>query len=175
MLYRSEQTLLGYLPAVEGPGRVEGGSPPAPSATVIRSRNYSLLITDDDQRFRDSLRGIFETEGFQTFLAGSGEEALDIIRDRPVDLALLDQHLPRLTGLETLRIIRQMNALLPVILVTGGSTQQLMREALSAQAFTVIPKPVSRSVVVYTVERALTQYFDALRRATDHDQRDRMP
>ena len=125
--------------------------------------SYSLLITDDDQAFRESLGGIFETEGFHTFLASSGAEAIDIVRDQRIHLALLDQHMPRLTGLETLRILRQMNAVLPVILLTGDATEQLMREALSAQAFCVMSKPVSRSVVVYTVRRALGRYYDALR------------
>lgn len=125
---------------------------------------YSLLITDDDQAFRETLRGIFETEGFHTYLAGSGEEAIDIVRAEHVHLALLDQHMPRLTGLETLRILRQMNALLPVILLTAESTQELMREALSAHAFCVMSKPVSRSVVVYTVQRAIDRYYDSIRR-----------
>jgi DNA-binding NtrC family response regulator len=130
---------------------------------------YSLLITDDDQGFRESLRGIFEHEGFHTFLAGSGEEAIDIIRDHRVHLALLDQHMPRLTGLETLRIIRQINSILPVILLTGDYTHQLMREALSIQAYSVIPKPVNRNMVVYTVRRALTLYSDSLRGISDDE------
>ena len=120
---------------------------------------FSLLITDDDDSFREILRGIFESEGFRTLLAHSGEEALDILHDEPVHVALLDQHLPRLTGLETLRIIRQVNALLPVILLTADRTQQLLHDALSAQAFCVMSKPVSRNVVVYTVQRALARSY----------------
>ena len=144
--------------------RAQLGAEKLPESSASTHRDYSLLITDDDQAFRETLRGIFEKEGFRSFLAGSGEEAIDIVKYQPVHLALLDQHLPRLTGLETLRIIRQMNALLPVILLTGESTQHLMQEALSAQAFTVISKPVSRSIVVYTVQRALARYFDLIRR-----------
>jgi CheY-like chemotaxis protein len=120
-------------------------------------RPYSLLITDDDAAFRESLRGIFEPEGFRTLLAQSGEEALDILTSQQVHLALLDQNLPRLTGLETLRIIRQSNLLLPVILITADRTQQLLREALSAHAFCVMSKPVTRSAVVYTVQQALAK------------------
>src|SRR5439155_9950740 len=101
---------------------------------------------------------------FRTFLAHSGEEALDILHDQQVHLALLDQHLPRLTGLETLRIIRRVNAILPVILLTGESTQQLLRDALSAQAFCVMSKPVSRNVVVYTVQKALARSYHSTRR-----------
>jgi CheY-like chemotaxis protein len=118
------------------------------------------LITDDDAAFRETLRNIFEPEGFQTLLAHSGEEALDILRSHPVHLALLDQHMPRLTGLETLRIIRQRNAILPVILMTADSTQQLMRDALSAHAFCVMSKSVTRNVVVYTVQQALSRSYD---------------
>ncbi len=130
------------------------------SVPIQQSRNpFSLLITDDDDSFRESLRGIFESEGFRTLQAHSGEEALDILHDQPVHLALLDQHMPRLTGLETLRIIRQMNAILPVILLTADRTQQLMQDALSAHAFCVMSKPVSRNVVVYTVQRALARSY----------------
>jgi CheY-like chemotaxis protein len=121
---------------------------------------YSLLITDDDDAFRETLRSIFEPEGFHTLLAHSGEEALDILSEKQVHLAMLDQNLPCLTGLETLRIIRQANAILPVILMTAQNTQHLLREALSAHAFCVMSKPVTRSVVVYTVHQALSRSYD---------------
>jgi len=142
--------------------RHSGGSVPAASLSTSDSSrlDYSLLITDDDDAFRETLRNIFEPEGFHTLLAHSGEEALEILSSQPVHLALLDQHLPRLTGLETLRIIRQVNAILPVILMTADRTQQLMREALSAHAFCVMSKPVTRSVVVYTVQQALSRSYD---------------
>ncbi|HMF15940.1 MAG TPA: response regulator, partial [Gemmataceae bacterium] len=71
---------------------------------------YSILITDDDAGCREALRDIVEPEGFRTFLASSGEEALDIVREEPVHLALLDMHMPRLSGLETLELVRQINA-----------------------------------------------------------------
>lgn len=121
---------------------------------------YSLLITDDDDAFRETLRSIFEPEGFHTLLAHSGEEALDILREQHVHLAMLDQNLPRLTGLETLRIIRQVNVILPVIIMTAENTQHLLREALSAHAYCVMSKPVTRSVVVYTVHQALSRSYD---------------
>ena len=138
---------------------------PDKMAFEFTHKSYSLLITDDDEAFRESLRGIFEPEGFRTFLAGSGEEALDIIQDQLVHLVLLDQNLPRMTGLQTLRMLRQMKSLLPVILLTGNSTQQLLHEALSARAFCVISKPVDRNVVVYNVQRALAQHYTVASRS----------
>jgi CheY-like chemotaxis protein len=68
-------------------------------------------------------------------------------------------HMPRLTGLETIQLVRQFNALLPCILVTADANQDLLRQASRAQAFSVIPKPVSKNVVLYTVVRALLRAY----------------
>ena len=120
---------------------------------------YSILITDDDRRCQEALREIMEPEGFRTRLASSGEEALDIVQEEPVHLLLLDVHMPRLTGLETLELVRQFNAVLPCILVTADVDERLMRQAQQARAYSVIPKPVSNNVVLYTVVRALVRFY----------------
>jgi DNA-binding NtrC family response regulator len=121
--------------------------------------NYNILITDDDTGCREALREIMEPQGFHTLLASSGEEAIDIVREAPVHLALLDMHLPRMTGLETLRLMHQINALLPCILVTADATESLMRQAIQAHAYSVLHKPVSKGVVLYTVARALLRVY----------------
>ena len=120
---------------------------------------YSILITDDDRRCREALREIMEPEGFRTLLASSGEEALGIVEEEPVHLLLLDLHLPRLTGLETIQLVRQINAVLPWILVTGDADERVIRQACQARAYSVIPKPVSKNVVLYTVVRALGRFY----------------
>ena len=131
---------------------------------MTSNKPYAILITDDDRGCREALREIFEPEGYSTYLASSGEEALDIVQDRSVHLALLDLHMPTLTGLETLALVRQVNALLPCILVTADANEQVMRQAFQARAYSVIPKPVSRNVVLYTVVRALVRAYGGLRR-----------
>lgn len=123
------------------------------------SRPYSLLITDDDALARESLRELFEPAGYQTYLAGSGEEAIDILRDRDVHLALMDMHLPRLTGLETMEIVRQLKGELPTILISADRDEDLLRRALSAHVFCVLAKPVSRNIALYSVSRALQKYW----------------
>jgi CheY-like chemotaxis protein len=127
------------------------------NATKV-SPNYSILITDDDRDCREALREIMEPQGYRTFLASCGEEALDIVQDEEVHLALLDMHMPTMTGLEVLRLLRQMREL-PVILVTGDATASLIRQAQQARAYSVIPKPVSKNVVIYTVVRALLRAY----------------
>jgi CheY-like chemotaxis protein len=126
---------------------------------MTTTKPYSILITDDDQGCREALREIFEPEGYRTYLASSGEEALDIVQVESVHVALLDLHMPTLTGLETLTLVRQVNALLPCILVTADATEQVMRQAFQARAYSVIPKPVSKNVVLYTVVRALVAAY----------------
>jgi len=117
--------------------------------------DYNILIADDDTDSRETLREIVEPQGFHALLAASGEEALDIVRASAVHLILLDMHMPRLTGLETVQLVRQMHADLPCILVTGDATQSLIRQACQAHVYSVIPKPVSKHVVLYTILRAL--------------------
>jgi CheY-like chemotaxis protein len=126
---------------------------------VVYAKPYSILITDDDTACREAMRDIFEPEGYSTYLASSGEEALDIVREAPIHLALLDLHLPRMTGLETLQLVRQINRVLPCILVTGDASENVMRQAFQARVYSVIPKPVSKHVVLYTVVRALGQVY----------------
>ena len=122
-------------------------------------RPYSILVTDDDPAMRETFREIFEPVGFRTFLAGSGEEAIDIVHRNEVHLALMDMHLPKLSGLETMAIVRQIKGMFPMILVSADQDEGLMRRALSAQAYSVLSKPVSRSLVIYIVRRALEKFY----------------
>ena len=120
----------------------------------------SILITDDDPVARETLREIFEPVGYRTLLAESGEEALDIVRQQDVHLALMDLNLPRLSGLETISLVRQIKGVLPMILITAEQDENLLRKALSANAFCVLAKPVSKNVIIYVVTRALEKYYD---------------
>jgi CheY-like chemotaxis protein len=128
-------------------------------ATIPEHKDLSILITDDDQNCREALREVMEPQGFHTLLASSGEEAVDIVRGAPVHLVLLDMHMPRLTGLETWQLVRQINQMLPCILVTGDSDESLFRRAIQAQVYSVIPKPINKNVVLYTVLKALARYY----------------
>ncbi len=123
------------------------------------ARHYSILIADDDRNCRETLREIMEPQGYRTLLASSGEEALDLVREDDVHLVLLDMHMPTLTGLETLQLVRQVNAWLPAILLTGDANEDLLRRACQAHFYSVIPKPVSKNVVLYTVVRALSRFY----------------
>ncbi len=119
----------------------------------------SLLITDDDCGFRQTLQAVFEPQGFRTVLAEDGEEALEIVRRQEVHLVLLDMHMARLTGLETLRQLKQLKALLPCILLSAQLDDFIIEQARLAQAFSVLSKPVSRGQITGIVHQALYRTY----------------
>jgi CheY-like chemotaxis protein len=127
---------------------------------MAQGQIYSILITDDDPAARETLREIVAPQGYRTLMAESGEEALDLVRDHEVHLALMDMHLPRLSGLETLALVRQMRGGIPAILITADQDENLIRRALSEHAFCVLAKPVSKHVVIYVVHKALAKYYN---------------
>ncbi|MBI2808731.1 MAG: response regulator [Planctomycetes bacterium] len=130
--------------------------------TTASNAPWSILIADDDDTCRETLREIVEPEGYRTHLASSGEEAIEIIQEHSIQLALFDVQMPRMNGLETVEIAHQINALLPCILVTANATQDVIRQAFQVRAYSVIPKPVSRAILLHTMLRALKAYQEIL-------------
>jgi len=126
------------------------------------NKPLSVLIADDDDQCREALREIVEPEGYRTRLASCGEEALEIIQEEPIHVALVDFQMPRMTGLETVQLVHQINALLPCILVTANATQDVIRQAFRVRAYSVIPKPVSKNILLFTMLRALKAYQDMM-------------
>jgi CheY-like chemotaxis protein len=119
-----------------------------------------VLITDDDTGFRETLSALLAPVGFETREAGDGLEALQILRVEPVDLVLLDMHMPRLTGLETLERLKRFRASLPCILLSAEADEALVERALRAKAFSVLAKPVTREQLLSTVRRAMPDWFE---------------
>jgi CheY-like chemotaxis protein len=119
----------------------------------------SLLITDDDPGFRETLRVVFEPKGFRTILAGDGEEALEIVHSQTVHLVLLDMHMPKLTGLETLRLLKQFRAMLPCILLSAQLDELIVEQARRADAFSVLPKAVTIRQITNAVCQALHRTY----------------
>ncbi len=121
----------------------------------------SILIADDDIAFRETLRGLLEPRGFHTLTAADDEETLKIVARQPVHLLLLDMHMPRLTGLETVRRIRQFHGLLPASSFLLLWMNQLLSSSL-AEVFSVLPKPVSCSEIIRAAIRFSAEFTAGL-------------
>jgi CheY-like chemotaxis protein len=119
----------------------------------------SLLITDDDPGFRETLQVMFEPRGFRTLLAGDGEEALKIVRRETVHVVLLDMHMPKLTGLETLRMLKEFRAMLPCILLSAQLDERIVEQARLAHAYLVLSKTVTVGQITGAVRQALQRTY----------------
>ncbi len=126
----------------------------------MRIASPSILITDDDLDFRETLRVVLEPRGFRTLLAGDGEEALRIVHREDVHVVLLDMHMPKLTGLETIRQLKQFKSRIPCILLSAGLDELLIRQAQLAEAFSVLSKPITRQQLTSVVEQAFERIYN---------------
>jgi len=131
----------------------------AMNVATVPIKTPSLLITDDDPGYRATLEVIFRPKGFRTLLAGDGEEALAIVRREQVHLVLLDFHMPKLSGLETLRRLKEYHSLLPCILLSAHLDETLIDQARHAQAFSILPKSAPIPQLISTVQQALQRAY----------------
>ena len=120
----------------------------------------SILITDDDRAFRETLESVFAPRGFATYLAADGAEAVDVIRNEQIHVVLLDMHMPRLTGLETVKAVRETNDVLPFVLITAAIDEAIRKEAEATRVFEVLEKPVELNAVTSVVADAFRQTYD---------------
>ena len=122
-------------------------------------RRPAVLITDDDAALRETLRATLEPCGVDTMLAGDGLEALEIVQRDPVHVAVFDMHMPRLTGLEAMLRLRAMGLDLPCILISAKLDDSLKAAAGRANAFSLLPKPISRVALTSSVQHALESRY----------------
>ena len=114
-------------------------------------------MVDDEGDIRASLRMILEYEGYDVAEATSGEDALQRLeRERP-DAIVLDVKMPRIDGLEVLARVKQTDAALPVVVMSGHGTIQTAVEATRLGAFDFIEKPLGRDRVLVVLRNALEQ------------------
>jgi two-component system cell cycle response regulator len=104
-------------------------------------RNRRVLAVDDDPANRDLMKEIFEREKYDYRLAASGDEALAIMKEYKPALVVLDQDMPGLSGLETLKIIKSQHSDVDVIFVSAHSNPQMVSQALEMGADDYIKKP----------------------------------
>ena len=105
-------------------------------------KQYNLLIVDDEQRFADMLARRLNLRGCNCEVCYSGRAALTILKEKKIDLILLDLHLPDIYGTEVLTQIRKHDERTPVIIVTGHGTEKDRRECIQQGAYAFMHKPV---------------------------------
>ena len=126
--------------------------PPTSPDTPVR-----LLIVEDDATVRELLRDWFARGELRYVVdvATTGGDALEVAHRRRPSIVLLDIGLPDFSGLDVLKLVRQLQATIPVIVMTGTRDLRIAAEAAESGAFAYIPKPVSVAYVENLVAAAL--------------------
>jgi two-component system response regulator HydG len=115
----------------------------------------TILIVDDDTAHRTMLRATLSQLGYTLIEADDGDVAVHLVKQRPIDLVLLDLKMKRLGGMEALAEIQQLRADLPVIMITAFSSVENAVAAMKQGAFDYVTKPVDSEDLALTIKRAL--------------------
>jgi len=114
-----------------------------------------ILVIDDEPGIRTVLRDVLDDEGYRVTLAEDGFEGLDILRDRAVDLVLLDVWLPNKGGIDVLKEIKEKWSDTEVIVISGHANIGLAVQAVKMGAFDFLEKPLSLDKTITVVQNAL--------------------
>ncbi|MBQ9392299.1 MAG: response regulator transcription factor [Lachnospiraceae bacterium] len=113
-----------------------------------------ILIADDESRIRKLVNDFLSREGYEIIEASDGKEALDVFYDKNPDLVILDVMMPKFTGLEVCKEIRESSSV-PIIILTAKDTESDELSGFSSGADEYISKPFSPKILVARVNALL--------------------
>jgi two-component system nitrogen regulation response regulator NtrX len=121
------------------------------------SPRAKVLVIDDEEAIRSSLRMIFEYEGYECLLAANGQAGLKMAEREVPDLVFLDIKMPQMDGMEVLKAIKSDESSPPVVILSGHGTVATAVEATKAGAYDFIEKPPDRERLLLVARNALSQ------------------
>ncbi|GJL50231.1 MAG: DNA-binding response regulator [Nitrospirales bacterium] len=118
------------------------------------NKGARILVVDDEREIRRCLELSLEERGFTVIAAESGERALDLLQQRPADVAIIDLLLPGMDGLELTQKIRKWSTL-PIIFLSAIGDDKIKVEALEHGADDYVTKPFSTEEVIARIRSVL--------------------
>jgi len=118
----------------------------------------NILIVDDEKHYPMIIGEILQEEGYRTFTAPSGMEALDILNTQLIDLVLTDVKMPGMTGIHLLEKIKELKPDMPVIIMTAFGSVEKAVEAMHKGAYTFILKPFENEALIAHIAKAISVY-----------------
>lgn len=110
--------------------------------------NFSVLVVDDEVVVRETVKRILSDEGFNVFVAGDGQTAIEVAKKENVDAALLDIKLPDIDGIEVFERIKVFRPKIKAVIMTAYEIKELVNRAFELGAFACLHKP-------FAIERLL--------------------
>jgi two-component system NtrC family response regulator len=129
-------------------------SKPDPASPHKGKRMETILIVDDEKNYLLVLKELLGEEGYEVVTAQSAAEALTIFQETELDLVITDMKMPGMSGMELLRILKEKDLHLPVIMMTAFGTVEKAVEAMKKGAYDYIIKPFDNEVLRKTVAKA---------------------
>ncbi|MDB5253732.1 MAG: bifunctional response regulator/alkaline phosphatase family protein, partial [Flaviaesturariibacter sp.] len=114
-----------------------------------------ILWVDDEIESLQSQKLFLENKGYDVHTLTNGFDAIDYIKENIVDVVLIDETMPGITGLETLAKIKEYNSGIPVVLITKNETENLMNEAIGSQISDYLIKPVNPNQVWLSLKKII--------------------
>ena len=114
-----------------------------------------ILWVDDEIESLQSQKLFLEHKGYDVVTCTNGFDALEYVKSNYVDVVLIDESMPGITGLETLARIKAINRQLPIVLITKNETENLMNEAIGSQISDYLIKPVNPNQVWLSLKKLI--------------------
>jgi len=130
----------------------------ARESRMTDSNEISVLVVDDEAPNIESLRRIFEREGFAVLTAASGQKALDVCRHNAVHVVVSDLMMPGMNGIELVKALKTVVPDAEVVLMTAFGTVEKAVDAMRAGAYDFVEKPLKRIQMVKTVRKAAERH-----------------
>ena len=118
-------------------------------------KQESILIVDDDESTRKTLTLILREKGYETHTAETGKEAMEKVRKRPFNAALLDIKLPDTEGTELLKALKEIHPDMVILMVTAYASVETAIYALNEGASGYLTKPTNMDEALVMIESAL--------------------
>lgn len=122
---------------------------------MVNASLGEILWVDDEIESLKSQILFLSNKGYTVTPVSNGYDALDILKEKQIDVVLLDESMPSMTGLEVLQKIKEQWADLPVVMVTKNEAENIMEEAIGAQISDYLIKPVNPNQVLLSLKKIM--------------------
>ena len=121
----------------------------------MSDRSPKLMVVDDDPGMRTTLSAIIEDEGFEVVSAEDGFQAIAFANRTPFAIIFIDIKMPGMNGVDAFREIKRISPASTVVMMTGFSVEELVKEAQDEGAYAVLYKPLDMQQVVAILQEGV--------------------
>jgi DNA-binding NtrC family response regulator len=126
-----------------------------------KTNRLNVLLADQYDGWSATLSKMLEPQGVHTIPARNGREALRLIEGGSIHVAVLDQQMPQLGGMQVVKRMRELPTAPPAILLADHLTNHLLHEALGLRIFAVIGKPVDFNLLLDSLARVMKRHYES--------------